>query len=162
MSRWNKFLPRNSVQRGSRCIYRRVLNFETRAVYANFVARVHTSQDLQGPNQKVSWFIEIFILPTFSQETLLKRNVSHVVSSLPACLALECCKYTFFFLKFHFIILNFLSSSFTYSNKKIMLKNSCIKCVARVEYLFMNWCDQTLFLVVDAINWLEMLIENYM
>lgn len=43
-----------------------------------------------------------------------------------------------------------------------MLKNSCIKCVARVEYLFMNWCDQTLFLVVDAINWLEMLIENYM
>lgn len=74
-----------------------------------FCSRVHTtSQDLQGPNQKVSWFIEIFILPTFSQETLLKRNVSHVVSSLLACLA-ERCKYTCIFssIKFHFVILFF-------------------------------------------------------
>lgn len=162
MSRWNKFLPRNSVQRGSGHLGVSTDEFSTskRVLYANFVARVHTSQDLQGPNQKVSWFIEIFILPTFSQETLLKRNVSHVVSSLPACLALECCKYTFFF-KISFRNFKFSFFKF-YSNKKIMLKNSCIKCVARVEYLFMNWCDQTLFLVVDAINWLEMLIENYM
>lgn len=136
MSRWNKFLPRNSVQRGSGHLGVSTDEFSTskRVLYANFVARVHTSQDLQGPNQKVSWFIEIFILPTFSQETLLKRNVSHVVSSLPACLALECCKYTFFFLKFHFIILNFLSSSFT------VIKKLCWKILALNVSLELNIC----------------------
>lgn len=134
MSRWNKFLPRNSVQRGSGHLGVSTDEFSTskRVLYANFVARVHTSQDLQGPNQKVSWFIEIFILPTFSQETLLKRNVSHVVSSLPACL--ECCKYTFFFFKFHFIILNFLSSSFT------VIKKLCWKILALNVSLELNIC----------------------
>lgn len=138
MSRWNKFLPRNSVQRGSGHLGVSTDEFSTskRVLYANFVARVHTSQDLQGPNQKVSWFIEIFILPTFSQETLLKRNVSHVVSSLPACLALECCKYTFFF-KISFR--NFKFSFFKFY-LQYLIKKLCWKILALNASLELNIC----------------------
>lgn len=131
------------------CIHR-VLSTLKRVLCTRILcSRLHTipSRDLQGPNQKVSWFIEIFIANFFARNTLEKERFSRCISSLAACFYLGCCKYAYIFFHkiwFRNFILNFRAFFFflvklqkcingILRRGESMLKNSCIKCVASIN-----------------------------